>query len=489
MPSGFPSARPVYVVHPLTAAQPFAALLFFALLCGMAGLAAVAGLSSMVSAVWTVAIVLPVGYGLFRALSFAVRKLDSRDFFSPLVAFPLAWIFWFTFGTVDFVDDPWHVLYGMFDPMPAAIWLYSALGLAGYLAGVVLAMKSHSWFPARTDSKQLVENRWRPSPSRTGLSILFLLMLGTYGFIVRKIGLPVISASAAETRLDVAGTGLAQVVFLCSAWTIMSFLPAGYAAGRWRGKVAIAGVAVTSVLLLSLGGRANFFLGFLSLLIAWNYLKRAIRVRALAFAVLTLFLAMSAYGFVRDQAYSSTDSLGYLDALGIPGPVQPMLYAFTYVRGGVATFRDVTVIIPSEIPYQHGRLTFLPLATLLPGHHEMADMFFKNILGHDFVGLGQPATPLGPLYGDFGPPGIFAGMLSFGLLTGWLYRRMREQPTVGRVLVYAWVMQTGLLGLFASLFPYITTLFVPLLWVGVDRFFSLAPPRIGLRNYLGGGLE
>lgn len=458
-----------------------AVLLLSALLCGVVWLAAVAGSPHALPLLAAIAILLPLGYGVSRLLSFGIARLDTRDFFSPLIAFPLAWIFWFTFGTADFIDDPWHVLYGMFDPMPRVIWLYSAVGLAAYVAGVLLVKKGCDWFPARPMPK-LVQNSWRPSQSRAGLCLLGLVMVGTYGIIVRQIGLPVLSASAAETRLDVGRVGATQAVFLCSAWTLMAFLLAGYAARHWSGKAAFAGVAVTSGLLLSLGGRANFFLGFLTALIAWNYLKQGIRVRTLVFAVVALFVAMSAYGFVRDQAYRGEDSLNYMDAAGIPAVVQPLVYAFTYVRGGIATFRDVSLIIPSEIPYQHGRLTLLPLTTLLPGHHEMSDMFFKNILGHDFVGLGQPATPLGPLYGDFGLPGIFVGMFAFGLLAGGLYRRMQRQPTVGRVLVYAWVMQTGLLGLFASLFPYISTLFVPLLWVAVDRFFSLAPPQIGGRT-------
>jgi oligosaccharide repeat unit polymerase len=448
------------------------------LFCGVGWLATVAGALNVLSGLTAVALVSLLVYGLFRLAGSVVARLDARDFFSPLIAFPVAYTLWFSLGTVDFVDDPWHVLYGMFDPMPVIMWFYSAVGLAGYVAGVLLIRRGFAWFPARP-VPSLVENRWRPSSSRAGLYILVGLMVGTYAVIVQQIGLPVLSAAAAETRLDVASVGVTQAVFLCSAWSVMAFLVAGYAAQRWTGKAAAAGVAVTSVLLLSLGGRANFFLGFLTLLIAWNYLKQGIRVRKLVLAVVALFVAMSVYGFVRDQAFQGPESVGYLDAAGVPAAVQPLVYAFTYIRGGIATFRDVTALIPSEIPYQHGRLTLLPLATLLPGHHEMADVFFKNILGHDFVGLGQPATPLGPLYGDFGVPGIFAGMFGFGLLVGGLYRRMQRQPTAGRVLVYAWVMQTGLLGLFASLFPYISTLFVPLLWMGVDRFFTLSPPHIG----------
>jgi oligosaccharide repeat unit polymerase len=456
------------------------AFLLFTLFCGVGWLATIAGAPHVPSGLAAIALLSLLAYGLFRLASLVVARIDTRDFFSPLIAFPLAYVLWFTLGTVDFIDDPWHVLYGMFDPMPAIMWFYSAVGLSGYVAGVLLIRKGFACFPARP-MPGLVQNRWRTSPSRAGLYILVGLMAGTYVVIVRQIGLPVLSAAAAETRLDVGNVGVTQAVFLCSAWSVMAFLLAGYAARRRTGKAAAAGVAVTSVLLLSLGGRGNFFIGFLTLLIAWNYLKQGIRVRKLLLAVVALFVAMSVYGFVRDQAFQGSESVGYLDAAGVPAAVQPLVYAFTYIRGGIATFRDVTVLIPSEIPYQHGWLTLLPLATLLPGHHEMADMFFKNILGHDFVGLGQPATPLGPLYGDFGVPGIFAGMFGFGLLAGGLYRRMERQPTAGRVLVYAWVMQTGLLGLFGSLFPYISNLFVPFLWVGVDRFFTSVPPPIGDR--------
>jgi oligosaccharide repeat unit polymerase len=300
--------------------------------------------------------------------------------------------------------------------------------------------------------------------------------------LVIRMGIPVLSAGAAEDRLRVNNFGPTQSVFLCAAWTMMVFLPASYWMGRLGKKLTVAGVVVVSALLLSMGGRGNFFIGGLTLLIAGNYLRRRLRIRTLILLATGLFAGLSAYGFLRDSAFRDADSFTYLEQIGIPVPVQPLVYGFIYMRGTVATFRDVTEIIPSEIPYQHGRLTLLPLSTLLPGHHEMADLFFKNILGHDFIGLGQPATPLGPLYGDFGGCGIVAGMFAFGTLAGALYRRMRQRPAIVTALVYAWVMQTGLLGLFASLFPYITALFIPLLWLALDRLLSSQGP--GMRSRL-----
>jgi oligosaccharide repeat unit polymerase len=100
----------------------------------------------------------------------------------------------------------------------------------------------------------------------------------------------------------------------------------------------------------------------------------------------------------------------------------------------------------------------------------MSDIFFRNVLGNDFVGVGEPATLLGPFYGDFGAPGVFIGMFAFGLLLALLYRRMQSAPDPFRILIYAWVLQSGLFGLFATIFPYITTLLLPLLWYGLHRF-------------------
>jgi oligosaccharide repeat unit polymerase len=112
---------------------------------------------------------------------------------------------------------------------------------------------------------------------------------------------------------------------------------------------------------------------------------------------------------------------------------------------------------------------------LLPGHHEMSDMFFKRILDSDFVGGGQPATLLGPLYGDFGLMGIAAGMFLVGVVAAGLHARMLSNPTVFRVLIYAWFMQTILFSLFGALIPYITTVWIPLFWWFLDAALFRQP--------------
>ena len=181
------------------------------------------------------------------------------------------------------------------------------------------------------------------------------------------------------------------------------------------------------------------------------------------------FLGLSAFGYVRDTA-DSDSSLQWMLAVGIPPQMVPAATAAVYVRYSIATFRDVTEMIPAHVPYQLGALTLAPFKTFLPGRQNMSDIFFRDMLGNDFIGVGEPATLLGPLYGDFGVAGVFFGMFAFGLLLAFLYRRMRAAPDPFRILMYAWVLQSGLFGLFATIFPYITTLLLPLFWYGLHRF-------------------
>jgi oligosaccharide repeat unit polymerase len=105
----------------------------------------------------------------------------------------------------------------------------------------------------------------------------------------------------------------------------------------------------------------------------------------------------------------------------------------------------------------------------------MSDIFFKQILGSDFVGGGQPATLLGPLYGDFGLAGIVLGMFLVGVLVSTAHRWMLKGPTVFRVLIYSWLMQTVLFSLFGALIPYITTLWIPLFWWFLDAVLLRKP--------------
>jgi hypothetical protein len=56
-------------------------------------------------------------------------------------------------------------------------------------------------------------------------------------------------------------------------------------------------------------------------------------------------------------------------------------------------------------------------------------------------------------------------MFLYGVLLAQLYRAMRRNPTSLNVILYSWTLQLGLFGLFATLVPYLTSLWVPVLWL------------------------
>jgi oligosaccharide repeat unit polymerase len=454
--------------------------ILIALACFLSALlavsAAMAGASSDFSLLMLAAV--PAGglavCGLRKAIGFAGRL----DVFSPLVAFPVLYVAWFALGSIDMIEVPAKITFGLFEPIPGYVIGYAALGLMAYLAGALLR-RPH---PLGKCEDRLAQSRtpkftWRKDRFEAVSAALAVLMFASYLYMIADIGaIPAFSADAGEVRLLILRSGPAEAVMFTCAWTLIPALLmyVWYQHPRWSIRLlCYAGVAVSSLLLLSLGGRSYLFVPLLTTLIARHYGKRRFAIRKLALVCVTLFCSLSLLGYLRD---TSLNGAGFgEDRLGIPGPVVPFVYAYLYVRYPVATFRDITMIIPNKIPYQHGALSFGPLATVLPGHHEQSDMFFKNILGNDFIGAGQPATLLGPLYADAGLPGILAGLFLSGMLISRAYAWMLAAPTVIRVLLYAWLMQTLLFSLFANLFPYITTIWIPAFWLVVHLFLRKPP--------------
>ena len=406
--------------------------------------------------------VLPI---ISLAFAKALRWIDRQDFFSPLFAFPIAYVVWFLVGSVDFVELPSSVSFGAFDPIPLRVLGYAAIGLLAYLSGAWICRPRMRW---HSEVMHPTMN-WSERRLRILLACLWAVAIGCYTLLVAKLGIPILSANAAEQRLEISNYHFASSPFFAAADTICLL-----AVIRWWtapcelqnriGRKAIATLFTIFVMLASLGGRSYFVPLLVTLVIVYHSIRRRLRFKMVVFIGIVVFAFISAYGHFRD----SSEGNGFGDLLataGIPSAIQPFTYSYLYVRYTVATFRDVTDLIPTRLPYQHGAMTLKPFSTLLPGHHEMADMVYKDLLGNDFLGAGQPATLLAPFYTDFGILGIIAGMFAFGVLLATLHRRMLRDPTPIAVMLFAWTSMAGLFGLFASLFPYIDTLALPLFWV------------------------
>jgi oligosaccharide repeat unit polymerase len=384
--------------------------------------------------------------------------LGRQELFSPLWAFPIAYVVWYGLGSLALLGDE-----------DSRTLIYSAAGLLCYLAGVIVVGKGS----LLKSSSLEIREEWTRSAFRALSAGLAVLALLAYLYVISQMGIPALDPESAERRLEVTKYGPSEAVLFTASWTLLTFVLAYLWTHEERRVVRLLGlftVLVLSLALLSLGSRGYLFVPLLTAMVARHYLKKRFHLVTLTVIGVVVFMCLSVYGYVRDSTLPKQGlSVSKESVNGLA--VFPLIYAYLYVRQPVETFQQVTEVIPRTIPYQRGLLTFGALRTLLPGHHEMSDMFFKQILGSDFVGGGQPATVLGPLYGDFGLTGILLGMFTVGAIVAQAYKWMRRNPTLFRVLIYAWVMQTLLFSLFGAIFPYITTVWIPVFWWAIHSLF------------------
>jgi oligosaccharide repeat unit polymerase len=427
---------------------------------------------------------------LCRAAAKAINWADRIDIFAPVVAFPLGYLLWFVIGSVDFIQVPSSVSFGLFDPIPIYLWFYIAAGLAAYFLGVGLCRMGQT---ARGLAARR-QNFWNRQRFGQIIAALFVLMFASYAYITAQIGIPALSPFAGEIRLELVNFGPSQAVLFSSAWTIILFLLIfvwGHEHSKAMGWACWIGILCAVLLLLSLGSRGQLFVPVVTAIVVRHYIKAPIKLRKLVAIFVIVFCFIGIFGYIRDTALNGGNEAE--EWLNLPAPLVPFVYAYLYIRYPVATFRDLTAVIPKNVGYQFGALSLGPLDTLLPGHHEQSDIFFKKALGNDFVGAGQPATLLAPLYADGGAIGVVIGMFLFGMLMAASYRRMVAEPTVFRALIYAWVVQTGIFSFYSNLFPYITTLWMPLMWLFLNRMMraqalgsptsqAAAPTALGFDN-------
>jgi len=401
---------------------------------------------------------IPAGWLVVR---FAVRmRMAKIDVFSPIVAFPAAYVLWFGLGSLTFLLDANPPRY-----------LYFVLGLLAYLSGALVIVLRRTVVRGVWGAPERVP--WNASHFRFVVLMFFLLMAGSYLLLIAQIGIPAIHADVIFQREALGLHHYLLNVLESSALTLMFFA----AADLWS-KVRVLApfvsggiLGLASLMLGSLGNRGFLVTPLLTLLVLRHYWKKAIPAKRLVVIFAVMFLASVAYDYARVKAVTNKVGDGaWSDVLFSSG-------AFTLYTS-LSNFRDVAQAIPTEVPYQHGYLTFGALLQILPGHHESSDEFFKRILASDFVGGGQPGSLLAPFYGDFGLMGILVGMFLFGACGEKLYGWMRENPTLYRVLLYSWFAQTALFSLYGALFTYIISLWLPLMWWVLHRWMSAAPEAV-----------
>jgi len=410
------------------------------------------------------------------------RRFGGVDFFSPYVIFPVLYSAWYIAASINFVQLPSEMFYGYFDPIPA--WMYGlfAFGLCSYFCGIFLGRL------LPIGSSAITRRQIDYAIMQRILFILMIVVFIAWAILGIAFGITILHLDTANSD-RLAHRGALYQLFTYLGWTIIIFSPilswARGATKRFDWLYIVAIPALTAMLLVSLGaGRSPVAIPLVTLIIARSFFKKQ-PLWKLALIGVTIFGLFSTFGYIRGRSSNDAPEFSLMELAGIPAAVGPFIDMAADIRFSVAALRDLTKIVPSSVPYQHGAVTLLPLSTFLPGHQDMSDMVFKQMLGHDFEGSGEPATILGPLYVDFGWIGVFVGMNFYGVLLSWTYRRMKAQPTSARIINYAWWLQCCLVGIFSNGFSYVYVILLPAFWavlffIAMQRSYRTIPGQIQL---------
>jgi oligosaccharide repeat unit polymerase len=405
--------------------------------------------------------------GLFLVTGMLLLKpaLGARnaDLFHPACLFPAIYCFWFALGSLDIL--PPSLDFRLFEPIPLRMWGYYATGLAGYILAVGFKRKGMS----RQHEQTSLSTTWDGRRFALAMGVLTLIGTAAYAYLVHKGGIPILSNDWAENRVEIGrDNGLVFTVFLCTLWIVIPMLFV-FLWTKPRSKFYVVFTyslaSLLGLALFSMGSRGFVFVPVLIAIIVRHYLARRWKFARLALVGIVLFTLIGIAGYMRD--YSEVTALA---DMGFPSWVQPLAPGYLYIRAPIATFRDISALISSQGNFQYGALFLSPFAVLAPGHHLSSDLFFKKVLGHNFLGFGEPASLLGVFYADFGIVGIFVGMFATGLLARWLYQRVHCGRSLLSVLLFSYYSYVLLFSLFGNLFPYLSTLWIPLVFVAVDRF-------------------
>jgi oligosaccharide repeat unit polymerase len=144
-----------------------------------------------------------------------------------------------------------------------------------------------------------------------------------------------------------------------------------------------------------------------------------------------------------------------LDKLEFPENVRFFAPDYLYFSSTLQTLDNLTHIVPDEIGYSHGWYIGYPVRVFwTPRQGEgfrgrLDDLFWER--SADWSPFpAVTASYMGWPYADFGIPGVFVFSALFGWLAVYVYRRLRERPTLWRVFLYSQISFAIVLSVYSS---------------------------------------
>jgi oligosaccharide repeat unit polymerase len=265
------------------------------------------------------------------------------------------------------------------------------------------------------------------------LAGLLVSFLAAALFFSRAGGIPILFKNVEEGRVE-AISGNAYIAFI--ALSVSYFFLAYWAqhlasGGKPLDRRMVLLFVVVVLIQISFGYRNKLVWFVVTLLVAYNYLYRRVKLRYGVYLVLLMLILVVLAGIWRASTARGDDSLN----LALGGVVRYGEHMFKRSTVGLIA---VTEIFPEQEGFSYGRVYIsYTFNMLLPGHQVGLGQWLKEAKGLEFRGGGLPPSLVGDFYLNFGVPGVLVGFFLLGLVLSCAYSWMRRYPSVLRVLIYA----------------------------------------------------
>lgn len=344
-------------------------------------------------------------------MSLKLPEFDFKDIFAPWVLFPIIYILYFSFGSLELTILP--------SPSIKSIVL-AFIGLFFYLLGsfVVLCFENDLRAKSASNNYFLNDNTTRA----IRIVIILFLALISAAIIIQsfKYGIPILNP-AIRGGLSVAllPSGILYAIFSMIPLSLCLYMAHKLTYNTSRSYL---------VIIYTLGVIATLFTAYRSILVLYsltyfisiNYLFKKVSYKLLlpiasfiGFAIIGIqqYRLYKIFGVDNTNAYFS-----YVNPSGYP---DAFIAAHLPCHEGATVFSDI-VNFSSLSGSLHGKFTISIFETILPGI-QMGPRTFISLLRETSLASSTTPSILGGPYIDFGILGIVLFMFLVGLLLTFLY--------------------------------------------------------------------
>lgn len=378
--------------------------------------------------------------GLMLILLFLLPDVRGQSIGYPLPVISLIWFLIYGIGSRAWLlEAPENAILVVYSSGFSLIFLS-----LGYLLGGAVA-SSRKQKGTLVNVEGLKRRAW-----------LFCLLsfVATAYFIVVG-GIPAFHPSALTYRFEVREQVSSYVVFLLRAsqlplYVLWALFLLGYIKYSFRNCLVVF-FCIALVLFVNFipGWRNPLMFIVFNLIFIYVFLGSAIgRFWAMVIGGSTAFLIL-VMGFVRLLRLSETravDSISYFSQFTTDPLQMFFLWSSAQFSNYTLGFLTSLSVFPDLVGHLKGGVLITTLATMLPGRQELLDEKLKRWSGMEFDGGGLNLTILGEAYADFGLFGIAFYPLLYGVVLGFVVRRVEISPTPARAIIAAFTASAICLG-------------------------------------------